>query len=260
MNILVTGASGSIGRAIKAALEAAGHKVIGTARKPNNMETFLPLDVTDPISVATCIDAAEERLGRIDALINNAGFDLYGGLEETTFDAFLGQIDTNFLGVVRMTQSVLPMMREQGSGRIVNISSLGGLIGLPFNSAYAASKFALEGFSESLRLELRPDNIFVSLIEPPAVATDTLDQSIREVEAVDGPLAARRSKMVKMLRKDGETSKVSPEDVARVVLTSLNAAKPNLRYPVGAQARLIPRLKALLPQASFERMMANRFP
>ena len=260
MNILITGASGAIGRAMRATLEAAGHRVLGTARKPADTQGFLPLDVTDAASVAACVAAAQDRMGQIDVLVNNAGYDLYGGLEETSFDAFLDQIDTNFLGAVRMTKAVLPLMRAQGAGRIVNVSSLGGLVGLPMNSAYAASKFALEGFSESLRLELLPDRIFVSLIEPEAVATDTLDQSIREVAGHVGKISERRRKMVAALRAEGRNSPVSSEDVARVVLTSLSHTTPKLRYPVGRQARLIPRLKALLPQSSFERILTRRFP
>lgn len=261
MKVLITGASGSIGRAIKAMLEEEGHTVIGTARKPSaTTPNMLPLDVTDAVSVASCVDVSVRQLGQIDVLINNAGFDLYGGLEETSFDAFFEQLDTNFLGTVRMTQAVLPLMRAQGGGRVINISSLGGQIGLPMNSAYAASKFAIEGFSESLRLELLPARIFVSLVEPPAVATDTLEQSIREVENSESPLAERRRKMVAMLRAEGAASKVVPKDVAAVILKTLSASTPKLRYPVGAQANLIPRLKALLPQATFERMMLNRFP
>ena len=124
-----------------------------------------------------CVRQVLAASGRIDVLVNNAGFDLYGALEDASWSEFSEQLDTNFLGAVRMVRAVMPHMRSQRSGRIVNLSSLGGRIGLPMNSAYAASKFALEGFSESLRLELLPANVFVSLIEPPAVATGTLDRS-----------------------------------------------------------------------------------
>ncbi|MFN9209712.1 MAG: SDR family NAD(P)-dependent oxidoreductase [Betaproteobacteria bacterium] len=259
--VLVTGASGSIGGAIVRALTAGGMTATGTARRPAAGEAaLLALDVTDPASVVACVDDFVARHGRIDALVNNAGFDLYGGLEETSWEEFMAQMDTNFFGAVRMTQAVLPRMRAQGGGRIVNIGSLGGLVGLPLNSAYAASKFALEGFGESLRLELLPDQIYVSVIEPPAVATETLEQSIREVAATTGPLLARRRAMVPQMRAEGRASPVKPEHVAAAVLRALRDPQPLLRYPVGGQARWIPRLKALLPQRSFEKSLRGRWP
>lgn len=260
-NVLVTGASGSIGRATVAALTRAGCNVVGTSRRPPaGAASLLALDVTDPRSVADCVTQFVARHGRIDVLVNNAGYDLYGALEETSWDEFMAQLDTNFLGAVRITQAVLPRMRAQGGGRIINISSLGGLVGLPMNSAYAASKFALEGWSESLRLELLPDHIYLSLIEPPAVATDTLDTSIREVAGTDHALAARRRKMVELMRAEGRASPVKPEQVAAAVVRAVTAAEPPLRYPIGGQATWIPRLKQLLPQRAFERSLRGRWP
>ncbi|MFN7573318.1 MAG: SDR family oxidoreductase [Betaproteobacteria bacterium] len=261
LNVLVTGASGSIGRAIVRALSAQGLHVIGTSRRPPvDAPALLALEVTDAASVARCVADFTARQGPVDVLVNNAGYDLYGALEETSWEEFVAQIDTNFFGAVRMTQAVLPAMRAKGGGRIVNISSLGGLVGLPMNSAYAASKFALEGWAESLRLELLPDRMFVSLIEPPAVATDTLDRSIREVAAAGHPLAARRRKMVELMRAEGRASPVTPEQVAAAVLRAATEPDPPLRYPVGSQARWIPRLKQLLPQRSFERSLRGRWP
>lgn len=261
LHVLITGASRGIGKTIAEALVESGHKVVGTSRTDQEGLPFpvLKLDIGSDESVARCVESATTRLGRIDVLINNAGFDLYGGLEDISWAEFTEQIDTNFLGLVRMTKAVLPRLRQQGGGRIVNISSLGGLIGLPMNSAYAASKFAVEGFSEALRLELLPQRIFISLIEPPAVSTDTLDQSIRE--AAEGrQLGARTRKMVDMMHSEGRASPISPKDVARVVLEAITSPNPRLRYPVGAQARWLPRVKALAPQAVFERMLMKRFP
>lgn len=261
MRVLITGASRGIGKTIAEMLLENGHRVIGTSRTKREDFPFplLELDIGSDDSVNQCVDEAIKRLGRIDVLINNAGFDLYGGIEDTSWPEFFGQIDTNFLGLVRMTKALLPSLRRQGGGRIVNMSSLGGQIGLPMNSAYAASKFAVEGFSEALRLELLPQRIFVSLIEPPAVSTDTLEQSIREA-AESGQLGSRTRKMVDMMRAEGRASPVSPRDVARVVLDALTSPHPRLRYPVGAQARWLPRFKALAPQAIFERMLTKRFP
>ncbi len=260
--VLITGASRGIGRCIAETLIKNGFQVIGTSRQAQQGLLFpiLALDVGSDESIRTCLEEANALAGGIDVLINNAGFDLYGGIEDTSWEEFIEQIDTNFLGVVRMTKAVLPLLRQQGRGQILNMSSLGGLIGLPMNSAYAASKFAVEGFSESLRCELRPDNIFITLIEPPAVSTDTLDQSIREVRMQGGQLTARTRKIINLMRAEGRASSVSPADVARVVLTVLNDSVPRLRYPVGASARWLPRLKAFTPQTIFEYIMSKRFP
>lgn len=217
--VLITGASRGIGAAIASRLAQSSFTVHGTSRGGGSGPAgpLLTLDVCNEESVQDCVRQVLASSGRIDVLVNNAGFDLYGALEETSWSEFSEQLDTNFLGAVRMVRAVMPHMRAQRSGRIVNLSSLGGRIGLPINSAYAASKFALEGFSESLRLELLPANVFVSLIEPPAVATDTLDQSIRVARGAGG--SARTAAMVDQMRKAGRTSPVTPDEVARTVLT-----------------------------------------
>jgi NAD(P)-dependent dehydrogenase (short-subunit alcohol dehydrogenase family) len=194
-------------------------------------------------------------------LVNNAGYDLYGALEETSIDEFAEQLDTNFTGTVRMVKAVLPGMRARRDGaRIVSIGSLGGRIGLPMNAAYAASKFALEGFSESLRLELLPHRVYVSVVVPGAVATDTLDTSIREVATPVDAYATRRRALVARMRRDGRRSPVRPIDVARTVERLVAAPVPPLSATVGAQAAWVPRMKAALPQRAFERVMCRLFP
>jgi NAD(P)-dependent dehydrogenase (short-subunit alcohol dehydrogenase family) len=258
--VLITGASRGIGAAIASRLAQSSFIVHGTSRVGGSGPSgpLLTLDVCSETSVQGCLRQVLAASGRIDVLVNNAGFDLYGALEETLWSEFLEQLDTNFLGAVRMVRAVLPHMRAQRGGRIVNLSSIGGRVGLPMNSAYAASKFALEGFSESLRLELLPANIFVSLIEPPAVATDTLDQSIRV--AFSARESVRTGAMVDQMRKAGQTSPVTPDDVALTVLAALRAQSPPLRYPVGSQARWLPRLRTLMPQSMFERTLRRSFP
>lgn len=262
--VLVTGASRGIGLTIAETLARAGHRVFGTSRKPpqNSIKGFemVPLDLQDDESVRSCAAAVVERAGRIDVLVNNAGFDLFGALEETSLAEFAEQVDTNFMGAVRMTKSVLPLMRTQGGGRIVNIGSLGGRIGLPMNCAYAASKFALEGFSESLRMELLPLNIYVSVIVPGGVATDTLDISIRTVRAPMDVYTARRAALVSRIRDEGKKSAVKPADVARAVQLAIDAHAPPLSFTVGGQAKWVPRMKALFPQALFENVMRRQFP
>jgi short-subunit dehydrogenase len=158
-----------------------------------------------------------------------------------------------------MVQAVLPTLITQSSGCIVNIGSLGGRIGLPMNGAYAASKFALEGLSESLRLELAPLGLHVSTVVPGPVATDTLDRSIREAPVSEGPFAARRAALVRRMRADGARSTVTPADVAHVVVSAVEAAARRSHYTVGALATWMPRMKAWLPPRVFEAFLRRSF-
>jgi short-subunit dehydrogenase len=156
--VLITGASKGIGLTIAEHLHAQGHTVYGTSRAATTREgssqhvfKMLPLDVTNDESVRACVSRVLAESGKIDVLVNNAGYDLYGAAEETSLEETLAQLETNFVGTVRMTKAVLPGMRERKHGKIVQLSSIGGMLALPNNSAYAASKFALEGYSEALR-------------------------------------------------------------------------------------------------------------
>jgi short-subunit dehydrogenase len=259
---LVTGASRGIGAAIARRLAAAGYRVFGTSRNGDGGDgtiEMLPLEVRDDASAEACIASVIGRTGRIDVLVNNAGFDLYGALEETSMESFHEQIDVNFMGTVRVTKAVLPGMRAQGSGRIIMIGSLGGLIALPFNSAYSASKFAIDGFCESLRFELVPHGVHVSVVVTGAVATESLGRSIREVADTSGPYAVQRSALVRKMRRDGLASPVKPDAVADAVLECVSTHRPRLRYKVGNQAVWAPRMKAFLPQGAFESTMRRMF-
>ncbi|MCY1065034.1 SDR family NAD(P)-dependent oxidoreductase [Nannocystis sp. RBIL2] len=170
--VLITGASSGFGEAAARLLAARGpYRVFGTSRRAAGDDTLggaemLPLDVRSDASVAACVDAVMQRAGRIDVLVNNAGYTLAGAVEETAIDEAKAQFDTNFFGMARMVRAVLPVMRAQGGGRIVNVSSLAGLVGVPFHAHDSASKFAIEGLSEGLRQEVRRFGIHVSLIEP----------------------------------------------------------------------------------------------
>jgi NAD(P)-dependent dehydrogenase (short-subunit alcohol dehydrogenase family) len=261
LNILISGASRGIGLAIAKTLRGRGAVVVGTSRTATDKTPGLvTLDVTNDASVSACVADVIAKHGRIDVLIANAGYDLYGALEDTSLAEFADQIDTNLMGVVRMVKTVLPQMRAQGSGRIIVIGSLGGQIGLPMNSAYAASKFALQGFCESLRLELATSGISVAIVTPPAVATDTLATSIRQTTGGPSPLTARTDAMVATMRNEGAASAISPQHVAAVVEKTVFARHLRLNNPVGAQATWLPRLKALVPQRLFEGMLLRRFP
>lgn len=263
--VLITGGTRGIGLAIAARLHRGGDRVFVTSRSgqavgvPEGI-SCLQLDVRDARSVEACVQGLLARTGRIGAVVNNAGYDLIGALEDTPEAQFLDQMDTNFAGVMRVTRAVLPVMRQQGAGRIVQIGSLGGRLALPLNSAYAASKFAVEGFTESVRLEALPHGVFLSVVAPGAVATDTLDTSIVEVASGQPAYAKRQAKMQSFMRSSGRDSRTRPEDVADTVARVLDARHPALRYAVGGQARFLPLMKALMPQRPFERMLTRILP
>ena len=174
--VLVTGASSGVGQSTARLLTERGYRVLGTSRKaaaggdPSGV-TMLPLDVRSDDSVAACLSAVSGLVDRIDILVNNAGYELAGALEEFSLDEVKAQFETNFFGVVRMVKAVLPLMRRQKNGQIINVSSLAGLSAIPFLGIYSASKFALEGYTEALRLEVKPFNIRVSQIEPAFLRT-----------------------------------------------------------------------------------------
>src|SRR5579872_2559800 len=165
---LVTGASSGIGRACAELLAARDFRVYGASRHPLPGSSFesLPMDVRDEESVTAGIASIVQREGRLDVIVNNAGIAIAGAVEDTSVEEAKDQFDVNFFGALRVCRAVLPVLRDQRSGTIVNIGSIGGLIALPFQGLYSASKFALEGLSESLRLEVAPFGIHVVLIEP----------------------------------------------------------------------------------------------
>jgi NAD(P)-dependent dehydrogenase (short-subunit alcohol dehydrogenase family) len=260
---IITGASKGIGLAIAAKLQQDGYIVYGTSRKisDHSQLPFLPkhLEVRSEDSVAELVRQVLGEVGRIDVLINNAGYDVYGSAAGTSMDELHAQMDVNFYGAVRMARAVLPAMKKQQSGNIINISSIGGFLSLPFNSAYAASKFAMEGYFEAMRYEVRPFGIYVSLIEPQGVNTDTLDSSIQSISNEIGEHEQQLEQMIRQMRADGKANGLPPEAVANVVLHVLTTKQPRLRYPVGGLATFMPWMKVLLPQKMFESFISSRF-
>jgi len=256
---LVTGASSGIGAAIAAALAKSGYRVFGASRHPdassNEIETIV-MDVDDDASVASAVAGVMQRAGRVDAVINSAGWALMGPIEETSIAEARAQMETNFFGVLRVCLAVLPIMRAQKSGYIVNISSLAGVFGNPFSGLYSASKFALEGLSESLRFETRPFGVRVALIEP----GDTQSQLPARRRTVAGASAQSAyaeafGRLQKGQAKD-EASAPSAEGVADVVARILAAPNPRLRHSVGmAGQRIVVVLKRVLPYSWFERIV-----
>lgn len=258
----VTGASSGIGKAAALALTRAGFRVIGTSRKaaPGEMRDGIRLiacDVTDDVSVAKAVALARDELGRIDILVNNAGYAVSGAAEESSIEQVRALFDTNFLGVVRVTNAILPIMRAQGQGRILNIGSVLGLIPGPFGAYYAASKHAIEGYSESLDHEVRAFGIRVAVIEPWATKTSieaNSPQGDRPVGAYAQVLAQYRAAFDAAMAA-GDTA----EDVAKTVLAAAQDRSPRLRYPSGKAARQTSFARRFLPRALFDRSLRKQF-
>ena len=244
--VLVTGASSGIGLLIANKLHNEGFTVFGTSRNPEKHRnsvpfTLLSLDVRSDSSIRNCLDTLMSEVRKIDVLINNAGGLLAGSVEETAIEQAYEQFETNFWGSVKMTKAVLPIMREQRSGKIITISSLIGLIGVPFNSYYAASKHALEGFYKSLRLELRPFNIKVSVVEPGFFKTN-IDRGAQYGNENISDYEHTRKKVFQFFSESLAKSP-APRPVADVVLKIVNEKNPRYNYPVGARTRLLPAIQ-----------------
>ncbi len=247
---IVTGASSGIGQASAQRLAAAGCKVYGTSRRANAARgegfEMLPLDVTSDASATALVDAVLQREGRIDLLVNNAGFGVApGGAEESSIEQARAIFETNFFGLVRMTRSVLPHMRQRGSGRILNMGSVLGFLPMPYGALYAATKHAVEGYSESLDHELRTRGIRVAVIEP-AYTRTPFDANFMEPDAMLDAYQDSRVAVNRRIKQVMETAD-GPAVVAEVVLKAASAANPKLRYTAGALAKRLRLLRTYAP-------------
>jgi NAD(P)-dependent dehydrogenase (short-subunit alcohol dehydrogenase family) len=249
---LVTGASSGIGQATAALLATAGYTVYGTSRRGGDASgrsfEMLTLDVTSDASVADAVTQLMQREGRIDLLINNAGFGVApAGAEESSIEQAQAIFDTNFFGIVRMTRAVLPHMRQQGAGRIINIGSVLGLLPMPYGALYAATKHAIEGYSESLDHELRTRGIRVSVIEP-AYMNTPFDANFLQPDAqLDAYREARAA--VSQRVKEVMSTADQPGVVAQTVLKAARAVRPRLRYTAGGLAGRLTWLRRFAPAA-----------
>lgn len=265
--ILITGASSGFGQAAARYLAAREWRVFGTSRNvaaageerdhATAAFTLLPLDVRSDESVRACIDEVMRRAGRIDALVNNAGYALGGAVEETSIDEAKAQFETNFWGMARMMRAVLPVMREQRAGRIVNVSSLAGLVGVPFHAYYSATKFAIEGLSEGLRQEVRGFGIYVSMIEPGDFKTGGTAARVRPASPLDA-YKQNANRAVEIMAKS-EQSGPDPIAFAYLLEKILNSPNPRLRYRLGNDSVWVPRLRALIPESLFERILRRNY-
>jgi NAD(P)-dependent dehydrogenase (short-subunit alcohol dehydrogenase family) len=263
--ILITGCSSGIGRAT--AIEAArrGHQVFASARRREDvadltakgMET-LSLDVTDPASIGKGIAATLAAAGRIDALVNNAGYGQYGAIEDVSPEEWLAQFEVNVFGALAVLRAVLPAMRAARRGTIVNVSSLAGKVTVPFAGAYCASKHALEAISDALRVELAPWQIRVVVIEPGPIQTHFGDRS-REATArilgTPGPYSSFYENAEKASVKEFQRGRRRPEAVARVIVRAIESKRPRTRYRVAPLSRVMVPLKALTSDRFLDRRM-----
>ena len=247
---LVTGASSGIGQATAERLARAGYRVYGTSRRGalagRRSFEMLPLDVTSEESVEAAVSQVMRLEGRIDLLVNNAGFSVApAGAEESSIEQARSIFDTNFFGIVRMTRAVVPHMRRQGSGRIINIGSIFGFMPMPYMALYAATKHAVEGYSESLDHELRTQGIRVSVIEP-ANTNTRFDANLLEPDAKLDMYREARAAVGGRLKELIESAD-QPSVVADTVLKAAVAARPKLRYAAGGRARLLRWLRRFAP-------------
>jgi NAD(P)-dependent dehydrogenase (short-subunit alcohol dehydrogenase family) len=278
--VLITGCSSGIGRAAAISLHAAGLTVYATARQVDSLADLarqgirtLALDVTDETSMTEAVAAIEDAAGPVGVLVNNAGYGLYGPVEQLPMDEIRRQFETNFFGLVRLTQLVLPGMRRRGRGRILNVSSMGGRITLPGGAFYHASKYAVEGLSDALRMEVAQFGIDVVLIEPGPVKTPWNDVAAASLSSAtpanaeggsDGdPYAAYKAAVgasfgrtqAGLVGRFGSTS----EDIAKVIAQAVTARRPRARYLINPVAKSLVAMNQLLPARAYDSVMRRQY-
>lgn len=276
-SVLITGATDGLGRASAILLAQRGYRVFAAGRSPEKraqldalareknlpLET-LALDVRDDASVSQAVSDVLAKAGAIDVLFNNAGVNYSAAVEDLRFEDWRRQFETNFFGVLRVTQAVVPHMRERRSGRIIMMSSVSGFVTAPTQGAYSSSKFALEAMSNALRLELYPFGVHVVLIEPGYIVTGiqqaSLELSKSYLEQISaGPYAPLYARFLESVTSSRAASKTTPEDCARVVLEAIGSPNPKIRYPVTQLAYVAKWLKRLLSDRGVDAIFRRRF-
>jgi NAD(P)-dependent dehydrogenase (short-subunit alcohol dehydrogenase family) len=267
--VLITGCSSGIGRAIAERLVAGGHRVYATARRPESIAPLaergcetLALDVTDDDSMREAVARVEEAEGAVGVLVNNAGYGQSGAIEATPIDAVRKNFETNLFGYIRMAQLVLPGMRRQGFGRIVNMSSVAGRVTMPGSGPYSATKFAIEAMSDALRFEVRGFGVDVALIEPGPIRTAFTSTANAGMPDADGAYAEYHATVAKA-DAEADQSKLlagDPEDVAKAVERAITARRPHARYRVTVPARLLPAMRRVLSDRAFDAFLRTQAP
>ncbi len=266
--VLITGASSGIGKETAKLLINDGYTVYGAARRIDKMNDLkdvgahlIQMDITDESSLKAGVDHILNTEKRIDVLINNAGYGSYGALEDVTLSEAKYQFEVNIFGLARLTQLIIPTMRQQKTGKIINISSIGGKFGEPHGAWYHATKYALEGLSDSLRMELKQFNIDVVIIEPGAIKTEWNKIARENLLKVSGNTAYKNlaAKHFKMFEK-ADTGYLGSEPmvIANAIQKAIRAQKPKTRYAVGGGAKLILFLRRILSDRMFDRIMLSQ--
>jgi NAD(P)-dependent dehydrogenase (short-subunit alcohol dehydrogenase family) len=267
--ILITGSSSGIGRATVSHAAARGHRVFATARMPDDLASrsrpgaidVLGLDVTDSGSIERAVAEVVRRAGRLDALVNNAGYGQYGSVEDVSLPDWRRQYEVNVFGALAAIQAALPALRKSGGGTIVNVSSVAGKIAIPFAAPYCSSKHALEAISDSLRLEVAPFGIRVVVVEPGPIATRFGDRARAEVKPFlekPGPYKSFYAEAERAMDEDFRRGQLPPEAVARVIVKSIEARRPKTRYRVTLLAKLGIPARSFLPDRVIDRAMSGR--
>src|SRR5690625_306682 len=258
--VLVTGASSGIGRTTATLLARHGYRVFGTSRDgvapPGAPYEMVKLELSSDESVRQCVREVLSQAGRIDVLFNNAGFGVAGAIEETTVEQAQAQFEVFLFGIHRMLREVLPLMRSQQGGRVINMGSSASIFAVPYGGLYSAGKYAMAGYSEALRRELLPLNIWVTYVEATMISTEAADDIMVAADRIDDytPL---RDDALRLFRKAIKGGK-DPEIVARAVHRLVEMQRPPLVYRVDTPARLLPMLKAIAPSGLVDRVLGRR--
>jgi short-subunit dehydrogenase len=262
--ILITGVSSGFGLHTATLLAKKGHTVYGTIRKKVETDPLvhaLLMDLTKIESITKAVNEIMLNEGRIDILINNAGMHSGGPIETLPIETIKLQMDTNFIGMVQLTQAVLPIMRKQGGGTIINFGSIGGLMGLPFQAFYSASKFAIEGFSEALRMEVKQFNINIVVINPGDFHTSNSSnrRSFLAPSDENDPYNAQFTKTLSIIEND-ESKGWSPETLAKKMVQIVECRKPKQRYIISSfEQKLAVMLKYILPSKIFRKILEDHY-
>jgi NAD(P)-dependent dehydrogenase (short-subunit alcohol dehydrogenase family) len=269
--VLITGCSTGIGRATAERLARAGMTVYASARRLESIEDLegagcrtIALDVTDEDSMRAAVEEVERAEGAVGALVNNAGYSQSGAVETVPLDEVRRQFETNVFGLLRMCQLVLPGMRREGRGRIVNLSSMGGKLTFPGGGIYHATKHAVEALSDAMRFEVRGFGVDVVVVEPGLIRTSFGDAAVESVPTEDGPYAQFNQAVAAVTARvyDGPLGRLGagPDAVAKVIERALAADRPRTRYKVTASARVLMGQRALLPDRAWDAVVGTSFP
>lgn len=264
--VLITGASAGIGKESAIQLAKKGYTVYAAARRADKLKELealgvqsIVLDVTNEESITNCVKTIIEKENRIDVLVNNAGYGSYGSVEDVPLDEAKYQFEVNIFGLARLCQEVLPQMREQKSGKIINISSIGGRFGEPHGAWYHATKFALEGLSDSMRMELKQFGIDVVVVQPGAITSEWIEIARNKMlqtsgSTVYGDLVKKHAGLFEY----AETRSSSPKVIADVIYKAIKSTKPKTRYVAGEGAKQLLFFKSLLSDRGFDKLLLGQ--